>query len=155
MTRFSRVAQATALVGALVLSACGGPSSSRDMYKSGNAKPSVQNTEEVTPSDPPFRKLSHRQIAAIKAFGLDKNPKPTQLIGMNYFDIERALGKPSFVRKDKGVEIWQYKDAHCILDLFLYEKSDGLKVNHTELRGPLLDSAGDLRCYKRLLTGQS
>jgi len=158
MTTFNRAVQVTALIGALVLSACGGPNSSRDMYKDGTYEapsktPKAALEKPVTPK--PKRKLSEQQLAAIRAFGLDKNPKPAQLIGLSHFDIQRTLGDPNFVRKDKGVEIWQYKDDSCILDLFLYEKTDGLMVDHTELRGPILDSAGGLDCYKRLLIGQT
>lgn len=161
MTTFNRAVQVTALFGALVLSACGGPNSSRDMYKDGTYQapsepPQTTVKKSATPkSVTPRRKLSEAQLAAIRAFGLDKNPEPAQLIGLSHFDIQRTLGDPSFVRKDTGVEIWQYKDDSCILDLFLYEKTDGLKVDHTDLRGPILDSAGGLDCYKRLLIGQT
>jgi len=158
MTFSKRALHFIALIGALVLSACGGPNSSQDMYKSGTyqAPVSVEKPKaNVQKSVKPKRKLTEAQLASIRAFGLDKDPKPEQLIGFSHFDIQRTLGDPNFVRKDQGVEIWQYKDDECILDLFLYEKTNGLKVDHTELRGPILDSAGGLDCYKRLLIGQS
>jgi hypothetical protein len=157
MRHLNRAVQVIALCGALVLSACGGPSASRDMYKSGNSQvPRKATTRPIKPEiAAPRRELSAQQLASIRAFGLDKDPKPAQLIGLSQFDIQKTLGEPSFVRKDQGVEIWQYKDQSCILDIFLYEKPAGLIVNHTELRGPILDSAGGLECYKRLLIGQS
>lgn len=141
--------QAFALLGVLVLTSCGGGSnSSRDMYK-GERQGPILTAPKPTP------KLPERRLAAIKAYGLDTQANPSLLLGLSKLDVEQTLGAPSFVRKDKGVEIWQYKQEDCILDLFLYEDNKSLSVNHTELRGPMLDSAGELSCFKRIVMGET
>jgi len=145
MMNLSRVAQAFALIGAFFLAACAGPQSD-DMYRGEIKKaPVVEQKKEPT--------LNPARLAAIKAFGLDGHSTPDKLVGMSEFDVKRALGNPGFVRKDKGVEIWQYHTKNCILDLFLYESRDGFQVDHSELRGPLLDSAGELSCFKTIVMG--
>ncbi|MDV7341686.1 hypothetical protein RYZ26_18945 [Terasakiella sp. A23] len=146
MKNFTRVAQVFALIGAFFLAACAGPQS-EDMYRSETPKkaPVVEKKKEPT--------INSARLAAIKAFGLDTQTTPEKLVGMSEFDVKRALGNPGFVRKDKGVEIWQYHTDNCILDLFLYESRDGFQVDHSELRGPLLESEGELSCFKTIVMG--
>ena len=148
MIRYSHAVQAFALLGVLVLAACGGPTTTQDMYKGERQGPALVKQPQK-PAIPPKR------LAAIKAHGLDRQAKPTRLVGMDQIDIKRTLGKPHFIRKDKGVEIWQYKAENCILDLFLYQEGNKLSVDHTELRGPLLDSAGELSCFKAIVMGET
>ncbi len=76
--------------------------------------------------------------------GLD----PTQLTGM--------LGEPTFVRRDGGGEIWQYRDGACVLHLFLYNDDRAARVEHVELRhatnGAVLGTAAAERtCFGELL----
>ncbi|SCA56421.1 exported hypothetical protein [Candidatus Terasakiella magnetica] len=151
MSFYSRAVQATALCGVLVLAACSSPNSD-DMYRGGRKIP--QGQEQQASQAQPV--LSAQRLAAIKAFGLDHQVRPEKLVGMSAFDVKQTLGLPSFVRKDNGVEIWQYRTQNCILDLFLYEdRQNGLSVDHSELRGPELDSRGQLSCLETIIMGQS
>lgn len=144
MTKKIRAVQSLVLLGALSLSACGGPTSSRDMYR-GERKGTLIEEPRAT--------ISPQRKAAIQSLGLDQQAKPAKLVGMSQFDIKKALGEPSFVRRDDGVEIWQYRAENCILDLFLYDGREGMRVDHSELRGPILDSAGELSCFQSILLG--
>jgi len=148
MFKLTHAVQACALLGVFLLVSCGGPQTTKDMYKGERTGPTIVPKKQPTP-------VSKKRMVALKKHGLDKQAKPSQLIGMQGLDVEQTLGKPSFVRRDKGVEIWQYKSENCILDLFLYKDTGGLLVDHTELRGPLLDSAGELSCFKTIVMGQT
>ncbi len=48
------------------------------------------------------------------------NDDPGQLLGMTSDTLGDILGEPSVVRRDGGVEVWQYRSEDCVLDLFLY-----------------------------------
>ncbi len=148
MTINTRAVQALALIGALFLASCGGPRSSADMYKGERQGPNIS-----TPATKPVT-IDSTRLAAIKAHGLDTQTNPSKLVGLSLIEIEKTLGEPSFVRKDKGVQIWQYRTTDCILDLFLYEKDGRYNVSHSELRGPMLDSAGEMSCFKTIVLGK-
>lgn len=143
-----RAAQALVLCGALLLTACAGPSQPEMYAKEKDATDSVAQKQ----AEPQKPTLSARRLAAIRELGLDHQPRPTKLVGVDGFDVEEALGKPDFIRKDDGVEIWQYRTAHCILDLFLYQKRGHLSVDHSELRGALPDHDADRTCFKSIVT---
>jgi hypothetical protein len=144
-----------------ILGACAAPNSG-DMYKAKEkekvqlsyAKPSAsaQSTAKTTSPSP----RDEKRYAAARAYGLDETTGPEKLVGMSSRDIRQALGQPSFVRKDKGVEIWQYHSQTCILDLFLYESSTKkLTVDHSELRGSKRDSRVARNCFQTILFGQT
>jgi len=147
MSYRTRAAQAVVLCGALLLTACAGPSQD-DMYAKEKASVDKAARKQAKPKK---ATLSARRLAAIRELGLDHQPRPSKLVGIDGFDVEEALGKPDFIRKDDGVEIWQYRTAHCILDLFLYQKRGHLSVDHSELRGALPDHKADRTCFKSIV----
>jgi hypothetical protein len=49
-------------------------------------------------------------------------------------DLVARLGEPDFTRRDPPAEIWQYRSASCVLDVFLYPDDGELKVLHTATR---------------------
>lgn len=148
MSYRTRAAQAVVLCGALILTACAGPSQN-DMYAKEKASVDTVTKKQVKPKK---ATLSARRLAAIRELGLDHQPRPAKLVGVDGFDVEEALGKPDFIRKDDGVEIWQYRTAQCILDLFLYQKRGHLSVDHSELRGALPDHPANRTCFKSIVT---
>lgn len=136
----------------LLVSACSG-GTSKDMYRQPD-QPKPDNKPVV--KERPKPQIDPQRLAAIKAHGLDKAMHPKKLVGLESLDVSRLLGKPNFVRRDKGVEIWQYRHADCILDLFLYESErKGFLVDHTELRGPKLNDTTSLSCFSKIVKGQS
>ena len=60
-------------------------------------------------------------------------PNPNRLIGMDGASVAALLGPAQFVRRDGAAEIWQYRNDHCVLDVFLYGR-DHLNVAHFDLR---------------------
>lgn len=56
------------------------------------------------------------------------------LKGLTSTEVKAMLGQPSFMRRDKPAEIWQYRNNVCILDLFLYPEEAGPSVAHYAVR---------------------
>jgi hypothetical protein len=60
---------------------------------------------------------------------------PEQLKGMKQADIVALLGEPDFRRNEPPAELWQYRAADCVLDLFFDRGADGLRVSAAATRG--------------------
>lgn len=57
------------------------------------------------------------------------------LVGKSEREVRSELGAPAFRRTDGPAQVWQYRGASCLLDVFLYkEGADGFRVKHAELR---------------------
>jgi hypothetical protein len=65
---------------------------------------------------------------------------PTQIASLGNLsknEVLARLGQPNFTRHDPPAEIWQYRGASCVLDLFLYPENGGdLRVAHAVSRDP-------------------
>jgi hypothetical protein len=61
---------------------------------------------------------------------------PGDLTGIEGAALQRLLGAPGLVRKDYPAEVWQYRSASCVLDIYLYPDHDRLTVAHAEARAP-------------------
>jgi len=57
-----------------------------------------------------------------------------RLTGRTRADLALLLGTPDFVRRDPPAEIWQYRSAACVLDLFLYPEAGEFQVTYAETR---------------------
>jgi len=56
------------------------------------------------------------------------------LIGLEPRELQDRLGEPALLRRDAPAEIWQYRSALCVLDLFLYRDGAATRVTNAELR---------------------
>lgn len=66
------------------------------------------------------------------------------LVGWEADKILALYGKPSFVRKEEGSELWRYDGQHCAAFFFLYQEQAGLHVHHVETspqQGAMADAA--------------
>jgi hypothetical protein len=61
-------------------------------------------------------------------------PLPADLTGLGAAEVLALLGSPDFRRSEPPAELWQYRAAGCILDVFLYRDSGGYRVVHSETR---------------------
>lgn len=70
--------------------------------------------------------------------GVAVNAPPSQsLIGKGQSDLLALLGSPGLVRKDKGVEVWQYASASCVMLFYLYDdKSGRRRITYLEAMPP-------------------
>ncbi|MBL4720613.1 MAG: hypothetical protein JKY20_05735 [Alphaproteobacteria bacterium] len=76
-------------------------------------------------------------------------PKPGRLIGMNGAAVAELLGPARFVRRDGPAEVWQYRNEHCVLDVFLYGR-DRLNVTYFDLRKRRTGAMEPTACYAEL-----
>lgn len=82
----------------------------------------------------------------------DDNPK--QLFGLSGQRVAALLGPANFVRRDGSAEIWQYRAAECVLDVFLYRRDAALSVAHVDLRQRAKSTEPPRRCFAGLITRQ-
>jgi len=81
-----------------------------------------------------------RPVPSPDAQSAPAKPKITavQVLGKSQYWVLEHLGEPAFMRTDMHATIWQYKNTHCVLNIFLYagEPSDPTpaKVLHFDAR---------------------
>ena len=74
--------------------------------------------------------------------------KPDRVVGL--------IGKPSFVRHDARVMVWQYQAGGCVLDLFWYQTDTGPELMHYDARSPRLSRITEAKtCFTGLLNRQA
>jgi len=59
-----------------------------------------------------------------------------ELLGKRTPWVSEHLGQPFFKRTEGGAELWQYKTAECVLNIFIYEDFEGgqRRVLHFDAR---------------------
>ena len=63
-------------------------------------------------------------------------PEPGRLLGLTTQDVESLLGQPSLVRAERAVQVMQFADAECVLDIFMSEPQPGaqFRTQYVEAR---------------------
>ena len=62
----------------------------------------------------------HRELAREEPALAAKYPAIHKLKGLTSAHLTDLLGAPSFRRRDKPAELWQYRTQECVIDFFLY-----------------------------------
>lgn len=73
-------------------------------------------------------------------------PQLTKFHNMRASEVEALVGEPDFRRVEPPAELWQYRSAECVVDLFLYGQGDGMHVTHEDARGRNPARANSDRC---------
>ncbi len=97
------------------------------------------------PAEPP---------APQKTARLRVNDDPHQLMGLAPEALGRLLGPPSLLRTETPAEVWQYRAADCVLDIFLYaeeEKPDRSRVTYYEIRAADSAPSGARACFADII----
>lgn len=150
-----RVAAALAVLGALAATAC---------------QPDQQQAVTVTRAGMPMAPASEppalvpavpdpvdpgdddgEQLALATRLPPDIGASPAKLRGLESGLIRAGFGPPTFRRRDKTAEVWQYYGQGCILDLFLYQEDGKQRVAHYHLRSRDAGGAVDGGCYAGLV----
>lgn len=76
---------------------------------------------------------------------------PRRFIGAKPDFLLEELGQPSSLRKEAPAEVWQYRAEQCVLDIVLYEASDGPSVVYLEARDLYAEPAETGPCLSHLL----
>ncbi|MCW9044878.1 MAG: hypothetical protein OQK35_00955 [Alphaproteobacteria bacterium] len=82
-------------------------------------------------------------------------PETKKFLGLNGLDLQKVMGDPTFKRRDRQVEVWQYGKENCILDFFLYNKTGEFRVTHMEFRGRDVVKIEKQACLSHLLQEKS
>ncbi|GEM_PF-5484776 len=90
---------------------------------------------------------ANRGLLALPKNVLDN---PDILLGKNESDLRQIFGKPSLVRREQPAEIWQFAAKSCVLDLYLYDKGQGLALAHIEERDRQGETLTTSDCLKQL-----
>jgi len=59
---------------------------------------------------------------------------PGDLKGYSPGQVAALYGEPDLKRVDSPAEVWQYRSAECVLDLFFYDGADGTRLVYAESR---------------------
>jgi hypothetical protein len=68
------------------------------------------------------------------------------LTGLSAEQVVALLGEPDFRRAEPPAELWQYRGADCVLDIFLYDGAGGFHVVRSETRQRRLVQAATREC---------
>lgn len=72
-----------------------------------------------------------------------------RLTGLGPTELLSLLGEPNLRRSDPPAELWQYRDAGCVLELYLYRQGDAYRVVRAEARGRSLQGDGGCTALPR------
>lgn len=97
----------TSIAVLLLLGACAGAPQPDTPSASPAVSPETVSVEPevpvAPPAPPPIPKITSQQ-----------------LLGQGGPWVIAKLGDPEFMRADRTANIWQYKNGHCVLNVFLY-----------------------------------
>jgi hypothetical protein len=76
-------------------------------------------------------------------------PDINKLAGLKPADVLAMLGNPDLRRTEPPAELWQYRAADCVLNLFFYDEAGGYRLTHIEAWQRSLASGGSTpaRCH--------
>jgi len=66
------------------------------------------------------------------AFPQTRAPEIKDLAGLQPADVVSILGAPDLRREEPPAELWQYRAADCVLNLFFYGEAGGYRLAHAE-----------------------
>ena len=78
-----------------------------------------------------------------------------KLDGLSDRDVRRVLGDPDFRRQEPPAEIWQYRSAECVLDLFLYDDRGQYRVAYAETHDRGFTRVSQASCYSGLVNART
>jgi hypothetical protein len=79
-----------------------------------------------------------------------KPADPEAILGLAPDALERLLGRPELVRRDAPAEVWQYRSASCVVDLYLYPERASYRVAYIEARDRSAAGMTPERCFDSL-----
>jgi hypothetical protein len=76
-------------------------------------------------------------------------PDLNKLAGLKPAEVLSMLGTPDLKRVEPPAELWQYRAADCVLNLFFYDEAGGYRLTHIEAWQRSLASGGSVpaRCH--------
>jgi hypothetical protein len=103
-----------------------------------------------SPSAPLLESAAPENSAAAPAPVPAKPARPEDILGLAADAIEKLLGRPELVRRDAPAQVWQYRSASCIVDLYLYPEKTSYRVAFIEARDRSAARMAADRCFDSL-----
>jgi hypothetical protein len=116
--RLRRFFMIGALMASLGLAACRTPPPAIIVPPSAAAEALAPPAPTPTPAEPAATRV----------------PELPVLTGLGPAELIALLGEPDFRRRDPPAELWQYRSADCVLDVFLYGEGGSYRVVRSETR---------------------
>ena len=149
------------LLSALTLAACAGPPAGEEGRSGARAPEAAGDRQAAAPLAAGPREAGATTLSTADP-SRDRPPEvaalppldddPDQFLGLSGPGVSERLGAPALVRRDRDAEVWQYRSARCVVDLFLYAEEDGpLTVRHAEIRNPALTKGERRACLAAML----
>lgn len=85
-----------------------------------------------SPVAPPVASKSPIPETAMTAVAATRIPSLQDLTGLRQPDVLAMLGKPDLKRLEPPAELWQYRAADCVLNLFFYREQGGYRLVRAE-----------------------
>ena len=79
------------------------------------------------------------------------NDDPARLMGLDPSGLAKVLGNPKLIRREQPAEIWQYRGASCVFDVFFYEDAGLKRVTYLEARDSTAQHIEKRGCLNGLL----
>ncbi len=155
----ARLGRANGLVGAamfaaLALGACQAPPQPGPETASG-AQPAAPRAPATQPQQVPAVPAPEPEPKQPETAALPPEPKidddPARIMGLDGTGLTGLLGEPELVRREPPAEIWQYRGASCVFDVFLYEEAGRHRVTYLEARDDTALRIGARGCLNELL----
>jgi hypothetical protein len=126
---------AAGLLLGLSLGACEAPGEKTPATAAAQGSPpaaSAQQAAQPAPAPQQAKKPDAPVAALPRVPVIDDNPE--RLMGLSPNGVAKLLGTPALVRREPPAEIWQYRGASCVFDVFLYENAGAQRVTYLEAR---------------------
>ncbi|HWK46762.1 MAG TPA: hypothetical protein VNT30_18725 [Stellaceae bacterium] len=82
----------------------------------------------------------------------DVAAKVAALVNLTRDDLTATFGQPDFTRADPPAEIWQYRSASCVLDVFFYPEGSDMRVSYAATHSRGLIKIAENACFPGLAT---
>ncbi|MCK5041666.1 MAG: hypothetical protein KAR62_05200 [Sphingomonadales bacterium] len=86
----------------------------------------------------------------------ERMPEAIRLLDYTPLEVFNWLGTPSLVRRDTRVQVAQFANTHCILDVYFYRPSEQMDflANHVDARTSNGADFSEDECLATLLGGE-
>lgn len=90
----------------------------------------------------------------VRVASLANSSEFTTLGGISSAAVKRLLGEPDLRRLEPPAEIWQYRSADCVLEVFLYRDQGQYRVAYAETHDRGLVRVSQSSCYVSIVAAR-
>ena len=113
--------------------------------------PPTAGTQAPEPAQATGSAQAGAQTGATAALPPVVDDDPSRLMGLDPRGVAKVLGDPKLIRREQPAEIWQYRGASCVFDVFFYEDAGLKRVTYLEARDSEARRIEERGCFNELL----